>query len=164
MKYSYSVPLRVPAPAVDLATWVFSLSDEDYQAASPNHRAAGVTVSDGVRGTVNVESIGGTLLVQHYREVSSSRSGFDLLSKHSRAYLLHLVPVGAVVRWLMDVASDTAETSTLRCTVEVDLSGLVNLIAVCGGTPFFLRRHVRGELAGFARDLERKYAPAGKAT
>lgn len=102
MKYSYSQPLRVPAPEVDLESWIFTLSDEDYQAASPDHRAGGATVVDGVRGTVNVENIGGTLMVQHYREASSSPSGFDLLSKYSRAYLLHLIPVKASCagRWM----------------------------------------------------------------
>lgn len=43
MKTSHTAPLLVPREAVDLEEWIYSLTDEDYQAASPQHRAAAVT-------------------------------------------------------------------------------------------------------------------------
>ncbi|GAA2575870.1 hypothetical protein GCM10010435_59900 [Winogradskya consettensis] len=158
MKTSQIAPLHVPHDRVDLEEWIFSLSDEDYRAASPQHRAAGVTCTNGVRGTVNVESIGGTLIIQHYREVTADAGGFELLSERSRAYLFHLFPARAEVRWTMAVEPGSSGASHLRCTVELTLSPLLNLLAATIATPFFVRRHVRNEIAGFARDIEAKYA------
>ena len=158
MKTSHSTPLQVSKEAIDLEEWIFSLSDEDYQAASPQHRAAGVTRSNGVRGTINVESIGGTLIVQHYREVSADADGFELLSERSRAYLFHVFPVRAEVRWIMAVESGTDGNDSLRCTVELNLSLLLTILSATIATPYFIRRHVAGETLGFARDIERKYA------
>jgi len=158
MKTSHSTPLQVSKEAVDLEEWIFSLSDEDYQAASPQHRAAGVTSSNGVRGTINVESIGGTLIVQHYREIRAAADGFELLSERSRAYLFHVFPVRAEVRWIMAVEPGTDGKDSLRCTVELNLSFLLTLLSATIATPHFIRRHVAGETLGFARDIERKYA------
>ncbi|MFJ3405911.1 hypothetical protein [Promicromonospora sp. NPDC090134] len=159
MKTSHVAPLRVPADAVDLEEWIFSLSDADYQAASPQHRAAGFTHVDGVRGTINVESIGGTLIVQHYAEVAASARSFELMSNHSRAYLLHLVAVRAQVRWMVAVQSEANGAASLRCTVELTLPRLLQILSAMIATPYFISRHVRNETLGFARDIERKYAP-----
>lgn len=152
------VPLRVPVDAVDLEEWIFTLADEDYQAASPQHRAAGTTSSGGVRGTINVESIGGTLIVQHYREITAGPRGFELLSERSRAYLFHLVPARAEVRWTMTVEPGDNGDSRLSCTVELTLSPLLTALSALIATPFFIRSHVRNEAGGFARDIERKHA------
>jgi hypothetical protein len=158
VKTSHVTPMQVPLDAVDLEDWIFSLSDEDYQAASPQHRAAGVTMQDGVRGTINVESIGGSLLIQHYQEIAAGAQNFELVSERSRVYLFHLVPVVAEVRWMMAVEAGTHGASLLRCTVELNLSPLLKVLSALIATPYFVRRHVRGESVGFARDIERKYA------
>jgi hypothetical protein len=158
VKTSQATPLQLSLDAVDLEDWIFSLSDEDYRAASPQHRAAGVTRQDGVRGTINVESIGGSLLIQHYQEIAAAPHSFELLSQRSRVYLFHLVPVVAEVRWQMAVEPGTDGGSLLRCTVEFNLSPLLKVLSALIATPYFVRRHVRGESVGFARDIERKYA------
>ena len=144
--------------AVDLEEWIFQLSDADYRAASPQHRAAGATRAGGVRGSINVESIGGALIIQHYREVAADARGFELLSEHSRAYLFHVAPVRAQVRWTMAVEPGANGASQLHCTVELNLSPLLTVLSATIATPFFIRRHVRNETVGFARDIERKYA------
>ncbi len=54
---------------VDIPAWCFSLPDAEYQACSPAHVAAGATTApDGRRMSINVEIIGGSLMVQHYVE------------------------------------------------------------------------------------------------
>ncbi len=158
MRVVHAVPLRMPIDAVDLEEWVFTLSDEDYRAASPNHLAAGVTNSSGVRGTVNVESIGGTLIIQHYREISVGARRFELLSPGSRGYLFHMIPIPIEVRWTMAAESRGPGQSTLTCTVDFNLSPILRLLSVTIATGYFVRRHVRGESYGFARDMERKHA------
>ena len=84
--------IDAPIDQVDLEKWLFTLSDSEYQAAAHGHRAAGTFTEDGVRGTINVESIGGTLMVQHYHEVSAEPTRVEMLSKRTRAYVFHLIP------------------------------------------------------------------------
>ena len=66
MKFSHEVSMAVPASSVDLPNWLFSLSEADYQACAKGHRAIGMLGGNERSGMVNVESIGGSLLVQHY--------------------------------------------------------------------------------------------------
>jgi hypothetical protein len=52
---------------VDIAWWLLNLPDAEYQRCSPAHIAAGTTTSDDGRPmSINVETIGDTLVVQHY--------------------------------------------------------------------------------------------------
>ena len=60
---------RIDAPkeAFNLHDWVFTLSDKDYQSTARGHIGAGSSIhTDGTQTSVNVESVGGGLLVQHY--------------------------------------------------------------------------------------------------
>jgi hypothetical protein len=66
---SFSAPVHAPIEQVDIPAWCFSLPDAEYRACSPAHVAAGVTThTDGRRMSINVEIIGGSLMVQHYVE------------------------------------------------------------------------------------------------
>lgn len=66
---SFSSIVNAPIESIDLPTWVFTLPDKEYQGCSPAHVAAGFTTApDGKRMSINVEVIGGTLMVQHYVE------------------------------------------------------------------------------------------------
>ena len=60
-------PINAPKEAFNLHEWVFTLSDKDYQTTARGHIGAGSSIhSDGTQTSVNVESVGGNLLVQHY--------------------------------------------------------------------------------------------------
>ena|SRR5215467_5132940 len=62
--------INAPIEKVDLADWLFNLPDAEYQRCSPAHIAAGHTTSDdGHPMSINVESIGEALMVQHFVEV-----------------------------------------------------------------------------------------------
>lgn len=72
--------IHVPIDAIDLTEWVFTLTDDEYQACSKVHIAAGATVSrDGKRMSINVEYVG-RLLIQHYVEGISERAHCRLVS------------------------------------------------------------------------------------
>jgi hypothetical protein len=60
--------VRAPIDAIDIAQWLFHLPDAEYQRCAPtDHIAAGYTTTDDGRPmSINVEQIGGSLLVQHY--------------------------------------------------------------------------------------------------
>ena len=60
--------IHAPLERVDIADWLLHLPDAEYQrCAPPDHIAAGTTTTDDGRPmSINVEVIGGTLMVQHY--------------------------------------------------------------------------------------------------
>ena len=73
--------INAPIEFVDIADWVFTLPDAEYQRCSPAHIAAGFTTSDdGRRMSLNVETIGGNLMVQHYVEDIGEAHHVRLLS------------------------------------------------------------------------------------
>ncbi len=148
--------LDVPSDAVDVEAWLFALSDADYQACAAGHRGAGVSSDALGWGMVNVESIGGNLIVQHYRCVQADRGSVEMYSPASRVYLLHLVPVTAAVRWTVAVTPRSATASELTCVVEVDLPAGLGLLAGLSLLGRFLGRHVAEEARGFADDIGRK--------
>jgi hypothetical protein len=66
---SVSATINAPLEKIDLPAWCFTLPDEEYQGCSPAHVATGATTArDGRRRAINVEVIGGTLMVQHFTE------------------------------------------------------------------------------------------------
>ena len=98
--------LDAPGDDIDLEAWLFGLSDGDYQACAKGHQGAGVFADEQGRGMINVESIGGHLIVQHYRLGRADRSLVEMYSPTSRVYLFHLIPVAAGCA--MDARGDTA--------------------------------------------------------
>jgi hypothetical protein len=156
MKFSHQAVISAPVDNVDLEEWLFTLSDSDYQAAARGHRAAGTFTENGVRGTVNVESMGGTLMVQHYHEVSAEPTRVEMVSTRSHAYVMHLIPVHFLVRRTMTATPRTTDTTTFSCTVEIEMPTLVRFAAKLTGAPYFVRKHVHEEAPNFAADIERK--------
>ncbi|ASW01751.1 hypothetical protein [Paraburkholderia aromaticivorans] len=64
----FSHVIDVDVEKIDIAQWLFTLPDAEYQrCAPPDHIAAGATwTDDGKRMSINVEMIGTGLVVQHY--------------------------------------------------------------------------------------------------
>ena len=60
--------IHAPVERVDIADWLLHPPDAEYQrCAPPDHIAAGTTTTDDRRPmSINVEVIGGSLMVQHY--------------------------------------------------------------------------------------------------
>jgi hypothetical protein len=156
MKHTGHVTLDAPIDQVDLSDWLFTLTDADYQGCARGHRAAGVFVQDGVRGMVNVEAIGGHLIVQHYREVSATPDRVEMLSERSRVYLFHLVPASIQVRWTMSVTARTAESSDFQCTVELTMSPILRALGNLSALGLAIRAHTLEETKLFAEDILRK--------
>lgn len=154
------VTLDEPSAEIDIEAWLFTLSDGDYQACARGHRGAGLFSDEQGRGMINVESIGGNLIVQHYRDVLADRSSVEMYSPASRVYLFHVVPVAAAVRWTLDVTAKSATASDFACTVRVDLPGVLAVLARLSLLGHFLGRHVDEEARGFAADIHRKHRSA----
>ena len=62
------VVLNAALDRIDLGKWLTALTDAEYQAcAVPDHKACGWSRNaDGDLVSINVEVVGGTLLIQHY--------------------------------------------------------------------------------------------------
>jgi hypothetical protein len=59
--------INAPIEKIDIADWLFNLPDAEYQRCLPAHIAAGHTTSDDGRPmSINVETIGEALMVQHF--------------------------------------------------------------------------------------------------
>ena len=155
---SAQMTLDVPSTEVDLESWLFGLSDAEYQACARGHHAAGTFRDEQGRGMVNVESIGGNLIIQHYRAIRAESSDIEMYSASSRVYLLHLVPVTASVRWLITVTPKTAFSSEFTCTVQVTLHPVLMVIGRLMALGMFLKRHVDEETANFIADITRKHS------
>ena len=59
--------MHVPLERVNISDWLLTLPDAEYQRCSHAHIAAGIsTTDDGRTMSINVETIGDALIVQHY--------------------------------------------------------------------------------------------------
>jgi hypothetical protein len=66
---SFTAIINAPIDKIDIPEWCFGLSEQEYQDCSPAHIAAGFTTApDGKRMSINVEIIGGSMIVEHYIE------------------------------------------------------------------------------------------------
>jgi hypothetical protein len=73
MKLEEQTTINIPADHLDVETWLFNMTDTDYQGTAKGHKPLGTYVDNGTRGMINVEAIGGYLPVQHYKEDAGSR-------------------------------------------------------------------------------------------
>lgn len=166
---AFTARINAPLEKIDIPTWCFTLGDEEYQRCSPAHIAAGFTTApDGRRMSINVEVIGGSLMVQHYRETLGRRDHL-ILESVSDVF----TPAGRTtihVLWEMSVKaidSDRCEfTNHVRSRATDDLTAYLGR----QGIPFDLFRtqrqpisiaHNRGETPLFAASIERAALGSG---
>lgn len=160
-KSTSATTIDCAADRIDLVAWLTTLTDRDYQDCSRAHRAAGTFHEGPTLGMVNVENVGGNLMVQHYLMATGSPSRVVMYSRDSRAYLGHLIPATVEVIWTVQVEPLTAQSTTFRCTVETRLPPALYVVAKLAMLPVFIARHTRDETVGFARDIARKVLTAG---
>lgn len=158
MKASSQTLIELAADRIDLVAWMKNLSDRDYQACSPAHRAAGAFYENGTFGTINVESVGGHLLVHHYLATELEPLHVVMHSRDTRVYIMHIMPATIAVTWTLEAQANDSRSSRFRCTVEVHMPAFLSVVANLGLLPLFLRRHVQGETPLFAQDLITKAA------
>jgi hypothetical protein len=78
---SVTATINAPVENIDIPAWCYALPDTEYQACSPAHVAAGATTApDGRPMSINVEVIGGSVIVQHYVEEIGERDHLRLTS------------------------------------------------------------------------------------
>jgi hypothetical protein len=149
------VPLEMPAREVDLPDWLFHLSDQEYQNCSKGHLAAGASVlPDGTQTSVNVESIGGHLMIQHYRPEVVRADHLKLVSQ-SDCWLFHVWYVRLEITWELKIVPISKTTCLLQNSVVAEHASLIMklLVRIVLGS-MFLKKHNADETPRFAESLE----------
>lgn len=167
---SFTAIINAPIGSIDIPTWCFTLSEEEYQGCSPAHIAAGFTTApDGKRMSINVEIIGGSLMVQHYVETLGEKDHL-ILESISDVF----TPTGRTtihVHWELSVKalnSRTCEfTNHVRTRVTEDFMKFIDR----QGIPLDVFRsqrqpmsiaHNKGETPFFAASIERAALRSGQ--
>ena len=161
---SSSSVVNAPIEFIDIPTWLFTINDAEFQRCSPAHVAAGAThADDGRRVSINVEVIGGNLLIQHYVEDVSEKthcrvvSITDVISATGRTK--------TQVIWELTAKSIDANTCEFTCRVEgaaipefleyIGKNG-VPLETAAQARQVASAAHVAQETPFYARSIERK--------
>ena len=157
MRVSQCVPINLPIASINLPEWLFTMTEDDYAKCSRGPRAIGMLGGPQRSGMVNVESIGGSLLIQHYATSRAEAHHVTMTSERSRAYMMHLVPVPCRVVWDIQVRADGSMKSLFTCAIDVRLPTPVRLMSYATAAPLFIRRHLDEETHGFAQAIERQF-------
>jgi hypothetical protein len=160
---SFSAIINAPVETVDIPSWCFGLPESEYQSCSPAHCSAGATTApDGRRMSINVEILGGSLMVQHYVEEIGKP---DLLRLVSNSDVF--TPTGRTkIHVLWDLSVSKIDDKTCEFTNTVHSSATPELMDFLGrqGIPwevFKIARkpiseaHNRQETPLFAKSIER---------
>jgi hypothetical protein len=160
---SFTAIINAPIEKIDIPSWCFSLPEKEYQSCSPAHIAAGFTTdSSGGRMSINVETIGGSLMVQHYHETLGEKTHL-ILDSDSDVF----TPTGRVVihvTWELSVKALDKD----RCEFTNRVQSFASDEMLAGldrqGIPFEVFRtqrqpmsiaHNKGETPLFAASIER---------
>jgi hypothetical protein len=163
VKSSFSAIINAPIEKVDIPSWCFTLPESEYQFASPAHNACGATTTpDGRRMSINVEILGGSLMVQHYMEEIGEPHHLRLISNSDLFTPTGRTKVGVI--W--DLSVKKIDDKTCEFTNTVHSSATPELLDFLGkqGIPWEVfqaarkpisEAHNRQETPGFAKSIER---------
>jgi hypothetical protein len=163
VKSSFSATINAPIEKVDIPSWCFTLPESEYQSCSPAHYSAGATTSpDGRRMSINVEMLGGSLVVQHYVEELAQPDHLRLISASDVFTPTGRTKIGVI--W--DLAARKIDDETCEFTNTVQSFATPELVDFLGkqGIPLDVFRsarkpiseaHNRQETPMFAKSIER---------
>jgi len=160
---SFTAVINAPIEKVDIPKWCFTLPEDEYQRCSPAHIAAGFTTApDGRRMSINVETIGGSLMVQHYVETLGEKDHLILQSVSDI-----VTPTGGTtihVLWELSVKRIDDQTCEFTNHVRSRATEEFKAFLDRQGIPFDVFRaqrqpmsiaHNKGETPLFAASIER---------
>src|SRR5580692_839283 len=160
---SFSATINAPIEKIDIPSWCFTLPESEYQSCSPAHCSAGATTSpDGRRMSINVEILGGSLIVQHYIEEVARPDHLRLVSTSDVFTPAGRTNIGVI--W--DLAARKIDDKTCEFTNTVQSCATPELLDLLGrqGIPLDVFRsarkpisvaHNQQETPMFAKSIER---------
>ena len=160
---AFTATINAPVEKIDIPAWCFAISEQEYQSCSPAHVSAGFTTTpDGRRMSINVEIIGGSLMVQHYIE-TLGRKDHLILDSESDVF----TPAGRTrihVTWELSVKDAGGGKCEFTNRVRSYATDEMLMFLAHQGIPFDQFRaqrqpasiaHNQGETPLFAASIER---------
>ncbi len=160
---NFTAIINVPIEKIDLPQWAFTLPNHEYQSCSPAHVAAGFTTSpEGKRMSINVEIIGGSLMVQHYVETLGTphhmilESVSDIFTPNGRTTInvLWELSVKAIDEGRCEFTNRVQSRATDEFRALLDKQGIPFDVFRAQRQPMSIA-HNRGETPLFAESIER---------
>ncbi|MGX5802441.1 hypothetical protein ACWGS9_14450 [Bradyrhizobium sp. Arg314] len=160
---SVTATINAPIDKIDIPQWCFTLAEHEYQGCSPAHVAAGfTTAADGRRMSINVEVIGGSLMVQHYVETLGRKdhlileSVSDLFTPAGRTtiHILWEMSVKAVDSSKCEFTNHVRSTATRDFATFLERQGIPIDVFRSQRQPMSIA-HNKGETPLFAASIER---------
>lgn len=160
---SFSATVNAPIEKVDIPSWCFTLPESEYQSCSPAHCSAGATTTpDGRRMSINVEILGGSLIVQHYIEEIGEPDHLRLVSNSDVFTPAGRTKIGVIwdlsVKKIDDKACEFTNTVHSSVTPElIDFLGKqgIPLEVFKAARKPISEAHNRQETPLFAKSIER---------
>lgn len=157
--------IHCAAEKINLAEWLFTLKDHEYQSCSEAHIAGGVSSSkDGKRMSINVEKISDNLLVQHYIEEIGGRNHCKVNSVSDSISSLGTTKLG--ITWELKVVALNNESCEFSNRVIVNATteflallkshNITDLAIVKSQMKQNVMLHNQEETPLFAKDIETK--------
>jgi len=113
--------IPLPAAELDLGRWVYAMGDREYQRCARGHIAAGSSpLPGGARASINVEIVGGHLLVQHYEPELLTPQHIRMVSHASNMWIFRLVPARVKVIWEITLIPVADDRCTFRDHIRVE--------------------------------------------
>lgn len=155
----HKVRLGLKADKIDLAKWLFSMSNNDYVGSSQNHRRYIIIVErpSSKRIILSEESAGGTYVTHHYKEIISTTNHVKVFSDNSKASIFHFIPIPIKVTWELKTIPLSNKDSELQCAIQVSFPNtFLELLARLIFSRYFWNKHCVEETEGFKNDILRK--------
>src|ERR1700690_2386793 len=143
---SFSATINAPIEKVDIPAWCFTLPESEYQACSRAHYSAGSTTApDGRRMSINVEVLGGSMIVQHYVEEIGQKDHLRLVSTSDVFTPTGRTKIGVI--W--DLAVKKIDDNTCEFSNQVHSSATPELIDFLGkqGIPWEVFQAARNAIS-----------------
>jgi hypothetical protein len=155
--------INAPFEKVNIADWLFNLPDAEYQRCSNAHIAAGTTTTDdGIPMSLNVETIGDALMIQHYVGEIRERSRCVMVSTSDAITAAGRTKVK--VAWELSVAKIDDKTCQYSNQIHASATDEFLEFLEKNNIPFEEAKaarqqasdaHNREETPNFAKSLER---------
>lgn len=144
--------IAAPMADLDLSYWVYAMGDRDYRRCARGHFAAGSSpLPGGARASINVESVGGHLLVQHYEPEVLGPHHIRMVSHASEMWIFRMVPARVRVTWEITLVEHSPDRCTFRDHILVEhRSRLLWLLSKLAMINRVVQRHDDEETPHFA--------------
>ena len=158
MDIAHHVALDLDAARIDLRSWLFTLTNEEYRRCCNlrvmKNLALGYYSENGRRGMINVEWLAAAVAVHFFLEQVSEPDRVVMHSGKSRLYLLGCIPVSMSVTRELRIEPVSPGKVILHGKTAIAYRG--SLLALLARTPpgtLAAKLYFREELEGFARDI-----------